>query len=262
MKDIIIEKVKELFAEGKIKGFIALREAVGHIGPHVFTGPEDLETLALGDRDEPGDARYPLAGLLSCLAMEYPQDTFAILVRGCDERALEQLMVESRVTPLRADRVIPIGFPCPPELADACQCVKPWPDALVAGEPTPGVDPPTDDDVDLFDQLEKWYEIFDRCVKCFGCRNICPVCACKECTIEREILVPQRELPPDHTFLMTRAIHMVGACVYCGLCEEACPADIPLKDLYRFAARIVGRGGVLPGARLAPEGRPLPFVTL
>jgi Fe-S oxidoreductase len=47
---------------------------------------------------------------------------------------------------------------------------------------------------------------------------------------------------------------MVDACVYCGLCEQACPADIPLKDLYRFVARVVGQGGILPGVQPAPIG--------
>jgi Na+-translocating ferredoxin:NAD+ oxidoreductase RnfC subunit len=32
---------------------------------------------------------------------------------------------------------------------------------------------------------------------------------------------------------------MAGRCVDCGLCEEACPADIPLRLLYRKVNEIV-----------------------
>ena len=255
MKEKIVDRVQELFAKGKIKGFVALKKNNGHIGPHVFTSAEELADLSLGDWKKPGDARYPTVSILADLIRDNPGDTYALMVRGCEERALEQLIKESRVTPLKADQVITVGFACPQELAQYCQCAKPWPDALVAGEPVPGLSPEEDQDTDLLEQLDFWVDTFNRCIKCFGCRNVCPVCACKECTIEREILVPQRQLPPSPTFLMTRAVHMVDRCVYCGLCEEACPADIPLKDLYRFVAKAMGQNGFLPGLQQVP---PLP----
>ena len=252
MKKKIIEEVNRLFSEEHIKGFVALRRQGDHIAPHVFTHPEDLDDLSLGDRDKPGDSRYPLAGLLCRMATMYPNDRFAVLVRGCDERAVHQLMVGSRITPLHPGRIILVGFSCPPELAQACQCHKPWPDALIAGEPVPGVEPEEEVLSDTVEELENWFDIFDRCVKCFGCRNICPVCDCRECTMEREPMVPQRELPASPNFLLTRAVHMVDRCVYCGLCEQVCPADIPLKSLYRFVARVMGQGLEFPGVRSMP----------
>ncbi|MBU2548993.1 MAG: 4Fe-4S binding protein [Proteobacteria bacterium] len=248
MKNKIIEKVKALFKEGRITGFLALRRDGGHVGPHLFTGPEDLEALSLGDADAPGDARYSLVQTLANLLEGNPRDVLAILVRGCDERALERLMDDSRRNPLRSDRVVLVGFSCPPELAAFCECRKPWPDALTAGERTPGAPPAPLSEADPLELIDEWFETSNRCIKCFGCRNICPVCNCKECTVEREVLVPQRELPPARSFLVTRAVHMVDRCVYCGLCELACPADIPLKQLYRLVARAMGREDGLPGA--------------
>ena len=80
----------------------------------------------------------------------------------------------------------------------------------------------------------------ERCMKCYGCRNICPVCYCSECTLEENAFIPRGELPPANpNFLLTRAIHMVDFCIYCGLCEEACPADIPLTTLYKMVANLV-----------------------
>ncbi|HDG98980.1 MAG TPA: hypothetical protein ENG73_12560, partial [Desulfobacterales bacterium] len=41
-------------------------------------------------------------------------------------------------------------------------------------------------------------------------------------------------LPPEiPVFHLVRAVHMAGRCIDCGLCEDACPAGIPLRLLYR-----------------------------
>jgi formate dehydrogenase subunit beta len=263
MKNKIAEHVKDLLAQGVIDGFLALREeGDGQVAPYLFSDPAELISLNLGDCKAPGDARYPLIKVLSRLVAAEPHKTFGVLVRGCDERALNRLTNDDRVHPLNNRKVVAVGFSCPPELAQACQCAKPWPDALVAGEKTPGVVQPesrTDEDVltamnhwpdteDVVTALNNWFASADRCIKCFGCRNVCPVCSCYECTIENEAYVPQRELPASRDFLMTRAMHMVDRCVYCGLCEQACPAGIPLKTLYRLVTKLTGREGMLPQA--------------
>jgi formate dehydrogenase subunit beta len=249
MKEEIQEHVRNLFAQGKIKGFLALKQEGTDVGPHLFTEAEELGELSLGDRENPAEARYPLDKILTRLASQYPNETFAVLVRGCDERALRLLF---SVSMLDADHVIPVGFACPAELAEKHQCWKPFPDALVAGEPAQGAaggEDPVGSQMDLLGKLQEWFDTFDRCIKCFGCRNICPVCYCHECSLEEAALISRGELPPANpNFLMTRAMHMVGRslCVYCGLCEEVCPADIPLKSLYKLVAKVVGQEGTTP----------------
>jgi ferredoxin len=152
-----------------------------------------------------------------------------------------------------------VGFACPPELAEAHQCWKPFPEALVAGEISPGVvggEDAVGSQLDLLAKLQEWFDVFDRCVKCYGCRNICPVCYCHDCTLEEAALLPTGEIPPANpNFLMTRAMHMVGRslCIYCGLCEETCPADIPLKSLYKLVSKVVGQEAVTPEGRAAQQ---------
>jgi formate dehydrogenase subunit beta len=240
MSQPIKNTIQQLLAEGKIKGFLGLKEENGHIMPHLFTDPKELDHLSLGDQRKPGDARYPLNQILIQLAMEYPDETFAILVRGCDERGLKELFKWKQ---LNEEKVLLIGLGCPEELARACECEKPYPDCLVDGPRSESADNQKVAHIDAMDleaRLQFWEREFNRCIKCFGCRNVCPMCFCNECTLEEANLIDTGEIPPANpTFHLTRALHMVGRCIDCGLCEEACPADIPLRTLYKKVADIV-----------------------
>jgi len=242
MSKKIKETVQTLLTEGKIKGFLGLREESGNIMPHLFCDPNELDQLSLGDRGKPGDARYPLNQLLIRLVITYPNETFAVLVRGCDERGLKELFKWKQ---LNEEKIISIGLGCPDELAKACECEKPFPDSLIEGpqgEKFESQKVARIEDMDLDTRLEFWGAEFDRCVKCFGCRNVCPMCFCNECSLEEDKLVGTGEVPPANpTFHLARAIHMVGRCIDCGLCEEACPGDIPLRTLYKKVADIVSK---------------------
>ncbi|MGB9616870.1 MAG: 4Fe-4S dicluster domain-containing protein, partial [Desulfomonilaceae bacterium] len=78
------------------------------------------------------------------------------------------------------------------------------------------------------------------CIKCYGCRNVCPVCFCNVCTLEQDALIHTGELPPENPmFHLTRAVHMAGRCIDCNLCTEVCPAEIPLRTLYKSVAKII-----------------------
>src|SRR4030042_6666602 len=164
MSTKIRETVQRLLAEGKIKGFLGLREENGHIMPHLFCDPKELDSLSLGDGRKPGNARYPLNQILIRLAIEYPEDTFAVLVRGCDERGLRELFKWQQ---LREERVILIGLGCPDELAKACECEKPFPDNLLDGPKGATVDSQQVACVNAMDldaRLQFWKAEFNRCI--------------------------------------------------------------------------------------------------
>jgi formate dehydrogenase (coenzyme F420) beta subunit len=240
MSQKIKEHIERLLTEKKIKGFLGLREENGHILPFLFCDPNELSHLSLGDRGKPGDTRYPLNQILIRLVIEYPEEVFGVLIRGCDERGLKELFKWKQ---LPEERVIPVGLGCPDELAKACECEKPFPDCLIEGPKGEGVDSQKVariNQMDIEDRLMLWGKEFDKCIKCLGCRNICPMCFCKECTLEEAALIETGEIPPANpSFHLVRAMHMAGRCIDCGLCEEACPADIPLRTLYKKVADIV-----------------------
>jgi formate dehydrogenase (coenzyme F420) beta subunit len=240
MIEDVKKKVQALLDSGEIKGFMGLKEKHGHVAPHLFTGENGLDGMVLGDWKGSGDARYSLNKQLIHLARTYPDETFGVLVRGCDERGLKTLYVWNQLSP---DKVIPVGIACPQELAKACECAKPFPDALVAGEKAEGV--PQDsvvrvEELASDERFKYWFKEFDRCIKCYGCRNVCPMCFCKECTLEESDLINTGDVPPENPmFHLTRAVHMAGRCIDCGLCNEACPVGIPLRTLYKKVADII-----------------------
>jgi len=241
MKEKIIDRVKTLLQDGSIEGFLGLREQNGHILPHLFTKLEELAELSLGDDEKPGDARYPLNKVLMGLAKAYPDAKFGVLVRGCDERGLVELIKWSQ---LDGQRVVRVGLACPEELAGACSCEKPYPDECIAGDKVGGASASAEMEriaaLPIEERFGFWMGHFDRCVKCYGCRNVCPMCFCKECSLDESELIQKATLPTENPiFHLTRAVHMVGRCIDCGLCEEACPADIPLRTLYKKVAEIV-----------------------
>ncbi|NOR24786.1 MAG: 4Fe-4S ferredoxin [Desulforhopalus sp.] len=255
MIDAIKGKVKELLDSGDIKGFLGLAMQNGHVAPHFYQKGDDLEDMVLGDVDKPGDARYPLNKYLMNIAGEYPDDTFGVLVRGCDERGLNTLYTWNQ---LKKNKVVPVGIGCPQELADSCECSQPYPENMVAGDKAEGCDDSSVAEVDalvLSDKFSYWMDEFVKCIKCYGCSNICPMCFCNDCSLKCDELVKRGEIPPEiPVFHHTRAMHMVGRCIDCGLCEEACPSNIPLRTLYKKVNSIMKdqfdfQTGLRPGVR-------------
>jgi ferredoxin len=240
MSENLRQKVKALLDSGEIKGFLGLCQKNGHIGPHLFCDGEDLNGLVVGDKDDAGDSRYPLNKQLIHLARTYPDECFGVLVRGCDERGLKTLFDWNQLKP---DKVVAVGIACPRELADACECLKPYPEKYVEGDQVEGASfesVKNMDGLDIKDRFTAWMKVFSKCIKCYGCRDICPMCFCKECSLETDELIHTGELPPEiPIFHLARAVHMAGRCIDCGLCNEACPADIPLRTLYKKVADII-----------------------
>jgi formate dehydrogenase (coenzyme F420) beta subunit len=242
----MIEQVKEhvraLLSDGRISAFVGLKDQAGNILPFVYQTVEDLDQgFSLGDRESPGDSRYPLARIaVNAMAAE-PDAVVGVLLRGCDDRALNELLRWNQAK--SRESIVRVGIACPSELAQTHECRKPFPEDVIAGdksEPVANATVAEVDGMDLLTRLDYWKREFDRCIKCYGCRDVCPVCFCNVCTLEEDALIRTGDLPPENPmFHLTRAAHMAGRCIDCNLCTEVCPADIPLRTLYKKVAEIV-----------------------
>ena len=94
-------------------------------------------------------------------------------------------------------------------------------------------------EIEAMDTEKKW-QFFDDllapCIRCYACRNACPLCYCPTCFVDesKPQWVGKGQDPMDiRTFHFLRAYHCAGRCTDCGACERACPVGINMRLLTR-----------------------------
>ena len=101
---------------------------------------------------------------------------------------------------------------------------------------------------------ERWERVtaeMDRCIRCYACRDACPMCYCASCFVDATMprWVGKRTGGSDTlTFHLMRSLHLAGRCVECGACERACPMGIDIRTLHRkVSSDVAGMFGYTPG---------------
>ena len=264
MTDRMRETARRWLDDGTIDVFIGFRKRDdGTVIPARVTDAAAVEQLIFND-----SCVHNLMRFIDLRS----EERVGVLLKGCDGRALVQLVSEGE---LSRERVKVLGVVCPGlkgdgELHIKCRTCRvntsPVHDELIESD---GAEQ-WDRDADLT-ELEKveagshaeraagFREQFDKCIRCYGCRDICPLCYCEECVTEKTR--PQWvevSVKPSSNFYwhLIRAYHLAGRCVECGECDRACPVDIPLRHLNRKTAADVER---LFGYRsgMDPEATPV-----
>jgi len=115
---------------------------------------------------------------------------------------------------------------------------------------------------------ENLLSVFASCTGCHNCRIACPLCYCRECFFDSPTFAWEADkylgwaekkgalrMPTDTLlYHLTRLNHMVVSCVGCGMCQEACPNNIPVFRVFRLVgATVQDNFQYIPGRSLADE---------
>jgi formate dehydrogenase subunit beta len=232
----------DLLTRKQVAAVYGLRERDGHTAPYLFTRAEDLDGLTVGTKVPVTFTLRPAKkNIISAFQEKCPGQKIAVLVRGCDERGLYEVAKRGQIQV--ADLAI-IGYACDADQARACHCPRPHPQNLKFGEKVQG---PSNEafiakivNMSVAEREAFWRAQFSKCIKCYGCRNSCPVCICKECWMENDAFSPTGWLPPDFPmFHFVHFYHLSDSCIECGACVDACPMDIPLNLIRKVLSKKV-----------------------
>ena len=239
---------------------IGWEEGPRGLRPAFVTDPEDTKRLIFDPR-----AVHNLAAYLSPRRAHLREKgKAAVVVKGCDARAVAALIREKQIS---REEVILIGIRCAgvfrdssctgslsaENIADRCSgCDQREPSLVdhLIGEPAP--EPPGTsrrseriDELDSMTHEERfafWRAELARCVRCHACREVCPLCVCERCVADKTDPVwieSSSHLRGCFSWHMTHAMHLAGRCSDCGECERACPAGIPISLINRKVAQVV-----------------------
>jgi coenzyme F420-reducing hydrogenase delta subunit/ferredoxin len=228
IQDQLRSRARELLSDG-----VRVVIGYGSRGPLIITRPEDADDLVWDRQCYSNLTAYLKRKEIKALGKA------AVVVKPCDEKSLLVLEKESQI---ERRNLHVLGVACEGMGKPKCgRCKLRAPRFSdetfgdgsareVTANPAPGrlvhlkaMTPP--------ERMSFWTEQFQRCIQCYACRQVCPLCYCERCIVEKNrpvVINPGSSIKGIFAWQIARAFHLSGRCVGCGECTRACPAGIDL----------------------------------
>ncbi len=284
----IVDKLKRMLENAEIDGVLGFKNRTypDKNIPFFATNPDEIDFLS--------NSRFNMLNIATYLK-KLKGKKIAVMVRGCEERAINVLCAENQLN--RKD-IILVGLPCK-GIVDMRKLEEAYGEKILSIEEDTGkikisgkggdktidvknilsnscltCERPVAETADIkvkgdaintfsdyqevksvedmpFDKRQELFEKeFFNCIRCYACRDACPMCYCETCFVDSNNPVwvePGRDITDIIAFHLIRMFHMAGRCTNCGACERACPSGINLtyftakitkdmKDSYDFIA--------------------------
>jgi len=217
--------------------------------PAFIDKPEDAERLIWDEYCTNNLAKY-------LMGYKDLEGKVAIFVKGCDARGVNRLVQDKQIN---REKVLLIGLSCPgmkdekkaqelgenaeiplSKKCEECRYPDPVTFDLFIGEKKSQKKVKDSKDFSQVKEIEgmtpdekynKSAANYEKCLRCYACRNVCPACNCKDCIFDHSSkgwLGKANTVSDNMFFAMTRALHVAGRCIDCGECERVCPVNIPI----------------------------------
>lgn len=232
-----IVRSKEILENGSVGVVIGYEKGTGGVSRPVFiTDPNDTDRLVYDEQckhnlatylTKPEVKKFGRIGIFAALPVM---------------RSILMLVSEQQVSP---GDIIVLGFSEDGRMIEFSdiQVMKDFVGKHDAGNPP--------DQKQLIDELKKlkpeerfayWQKELSKCIKCYACRQTCPMCYCTRCTVEvnqPQWIPVKANLHGNLEWHILRAMHLAGRCISCGECGRACPVGIPCNLLTMYLADVV-----------------------
>lgn len=255
----LITIARELFESEKVTFIIGYtKDRFGRVKPYIAKSVNDADNLMFNHHSV-----HNLAVYLTRIKMP-EQGKVGIVAKNCDIRAIIALIQENQI---KREQIYIIGMNCSGVVTHSsdkwlkeniqikckyCSDKSPMLFDAIAGNSEPFEEPEDPQQV-LMDKLEAmdsgerwdfWAKEFEKCIKCYACRQVCPLCYCEQCIADKnqpQWIQSSPTLEGNFSWNIIKAFHMAGRCVGCHECERACPAGIPLTLLTRKMGMVAGK---------------------
>ncbi len=253
----LVQTARDLLGSGKVAYIIGYEKNFkGVTKPFIARSSEAADRLVFNHY-----ALNNLAVYLHQLKKE-TEGKIGIVAKGCDIKAIVALIQENQI---KRDDIFIIGMNCSGVVRDPseewnqsntqikcgyCQLKTPKNADIVIGE-SEQFAPAEDDQLPLIKKIEAmssqerlsyFSDLFSDCIKCYACRQVCPLCYCEECVADKTMprwVDSSASERGNFSWNIIRAFHQGGRCIGCHECERACPMDIPISLLTRKIGQFV-----------------------